>query len=129
MATSPMSAEEALTTTRAVRKRLDLTRPVEREVLAECLAIAQQAPTGRNRQGWGFVVVTDQAKRLALAEIYRKGWNEYRGSGTATTAPPTPRSVELGRILDSADYLAEHLHEVPVLLIPCIRGRTEGQPI
>ena len=124
-----MTAEEALTTTRAVRKRLDLTRPVERGVLEECLAIAQQAPTGRNRQGWSFVVVTDPAKRLALAEIYRKGWDQYRGSGTAGGDAPTVRSGELGRILDSADYLAEHLHEVPVLLVPCIRGRMEGQSI
>ena len=122
---SVMTAEEALTTTRAVRKRLDLTRPVERTVLEECLAIAQQAPTGRNRQGWSFVVVTDPAKRLALAEIYRKGWDAYRNRGGA----PTAHSAELGRILDSADYLAEHLHEVPVHLIPCIRGRMEGQPI
>ena len=126
---SVMTAEEALTTTRAVRKRLDLTRPVEREVLEECLAIAQQAPTGRNRQGWSFVVVTDPAKRLALAEIYRKGWEAYRGSGATSSGAPTARSVELGRILDSADYLADHLHEVPVLLVPCIRGRMEGQPI
>ena len=122
-----MTAEEALTTTRAVRKRLDLTRPVERKVLEECLAIAQQAPTGRNRQGWSFVVVTDPAKRLALAEIYRKGWNQYRGRDTGSA--PTAQTPELGRILDSADYLAEHLHEVPVHLIPCIRGRMEGQPI
>ena len=126
---SVMGADEALTTTRAVRKRLDLTRPVERGVLEECLAIAQQAPTGRNRQGWSFVVVTDPAKRLALAEIYRKGWDQYRGSGTASSGAPVARSGELGRILDSADYLAEHLHEVPVLLVPCIRGRMEGQPI
>ncbi len=125
---SVMTAEEALTTTRAVRKRLDLTRPVERTVLEECLAIAQQAPTGRNRQGWSFVVVTDPAKRLALAEIYRKGWDAYRNRDNRGGAP-TARSVELGRIMDSADYLAAHLHEVPVHLIPCIRGRMEGQSI
>ena len=123
----PMTTDEVLTTTRAVRKRLDLTRPVERSVLEECLAIAQQAPSGRNRQGWGFVVVTDPAKRLALAELYRRGWEQYR-AGTQSRAQTPPESP-LERVLDSADYLAEHLHEVPVHLIPCIRGRTENQPI
>jgi nitroreductase len=113
-----------------VRKRLDLTRPVERGVLEECLALAQQAPTGGNRQGWGFVVVTDPAKRLALAEVYRKGWRAYRASplGDVSRAPATQQET-LGRVLDSADYLAEHLHEVPVHLIPCIRGRMEKQPV
>lgn len=122
-----MTADEVLTTTRAVRKRLDLTRPVERSVLEECLAIAQQAPSGRNRQVWSFVVVTDPAKRLALAEIYRRGWEQYKSRDTGRR--PTGREAELGRILDSADYLADHLHEVPVHLIPCIRGRTEQQPV
>ena len=124
---SNMTADEVLTTTRAVRKRLDLTRPVERSVLEECLALAQQAPSGRNRQGWGFVVVTDPAKRLALAELYRKGWDQYRAGTQARQQ--TPPESSLGRILDSADYLAEHLHEVPVHLIPVIKGRTENQPI
>jgi nitroreductase len=125
-----MSVDEALATTRTVRKRLDLTRPVERGVLEECLALAQQAPTGGNRQGWGFVVVTDPAKRLALAEVYRKGWRAYRASplGDVSRAPATQQET-LGRVLDSADYLAEHLHEVPVHLIPCIRGRMEKQPV
>jgi len=122
-----MTADEVLTTTRAVRKRLDLTRPVERSVLEECLAIAQQAPSGRNRQVWSFVVVTDPAKRLALAEVYRRGWEQYKSRDTGRR--PTRREAELGRILDSADYLADHLHEVPVHLIPCIRGRTEQQPV
>lgn len=122
-----MTADEVLTTTRAVRKRLDLTRPVERSVLEECLTIAQQAPSGRNRQVWSFVVVTDPAKRLALAEIYRRGWGQYQARDKSRKL--TGREAELERILDSADYLAEHLHEVPVHLIPCIRGRTEGQPV
>src|SRR5215510_3106148 len=73
----PLTLDELLTTTRAVRKRLDLSRPVEREVLLECLAIAQQAPTASNMQNWHFVVVTDPDKRAALAEIYRKGWDLY----------------------------------------------------
>lgn len=123
----PLSADEVLLTTRAVRKRLDLNRPVEREVLEECLTIAQQAPTGSNRQGWGFVVVTDPDKRLALAEVYRKSWGPYSRAQT----PPVPNvdPATQGRVRDSAGYLADHLHEVPVHVIPVIRGRTDSAPI
>jgi nitroreductase len=67
-----LTPDELLTTTRAVRKRLDFTRPVERAVLEECLTITQQAPTGSNLQNWRFVVVTDPATRRALADVYRK---------------------------------------------------------
>ena len=125
-----MTADEVLSTTRSVRKRLDLARPVERALLEECLALAQQAPTGGNRQGWGFVVVTDPAKRLALAELYREGWRAYRASpsGDVSRAPENAQAT-LGRVLYSADYLAEHLHEVPVHVIPVIRGRTDNQPV
>ncbi|WP_179887867.1 nitroreductase family protein, partial [Streptomyces sp. b94] len=66
-----LTADEVLTTTRAVRKRLDLNRPVERELIEECLELATQAPTGRNRQRWDFVLVTDPEKRAALADLYR----------------------------------------------------------
>ena len=69
-----LDPDELLTTTRAVRKRLDFDRPVERSVIEECLRIALQAPTGGNRQQWHFVVVTDPAKRRAIAELYRKSW-------------------------------------------------------
>jgi nitroreductase len=72
-----LSPDELLTTTRSVRKRLDFSRPVEREVIQECLAIAQQAPAASNLQNWHFVVVTDPSRRAALAEIYRKGWETY----------------------------------------------------
>ncbi len=129
MPTLPLTADEVLLTTRAVRRRLDLTRPVEREVIEECLAIAQQAPTGSNSQGWGFVVVTDRAKRFAIAEAYRKGWSTYRGNsrpGQSTLSQG--RQATLARVVDSAQYLADHLHEVPVLVIPVIKGRTDGLP-
>ncbi|MEY2610130.1 MAG: Coenzyme F420:L-glutamate ligase, partial [Actinomycetota bacterium] len=67
------AADKLLTTTRSVRKRLDLDRPVEPEVIAECIDIAMQAPTGTNAQNWAFVVITDSAKRTAIADVYRKG--------------------------------------------------------
>lgn len=130
MATLDLTADELLSTTRAVRKRLDLTRPVERSVLEECLTLAQQAPSGSNRQGWHFVVVTDPAKRAALAEIYRVGWQRYAAASApalSAIADPVRRATQQ-RVTDSAQYLADHLHEVPVHVVPCVGGRTDGEP-
>ena len=112
MSLLPLSPDELLTTTRAVRKRLDFDRPVERSVIEECLQIAIQAPTGSNLQRWHFVVVTDQAKRRAIAELYRKSWANYLTSPTAATNlrfdDPTRDKVQQ-RVGESAQYLADHL--------------------
>lgn len=126
-----LTLDQLLTTTRSVRKRLDFSRPVEQEVIRECLEIALQAPSGSNSQRWHFVVVTDADKRMAIADLYRKGFYAYRQSGVSNPAqyahnPERERIQE--RIVSSADYLAEHMHEAPVLLIPCIYGRTDGLP-
>ena len=102
-----------------MRKRLDLSRPVERELLEECFDLAFQAPTGGNQQGWHFVVVTDADHKKALAELYRKSQSE-------TEPPSAPAGQEA--VMNSAAYLAEHLQEVPVLVIPCIEGRFENAP-
>ena len=127
-----LSNDEMLATTRSVRKRLDLERLVEPAVIRECLELALQAPTGGNSQGWQFVVVTDLQQRKALADVYRKGWALYlqrRMAGQANLEGPASTSegmATLGKILRSAIYLAEHMHEVPVLVVPCIQGRPEG---
>src|SRR5690349_15376991 len=125
-----LSADELLTTTRSVRKRLDLTRPVEREVIRECLEIALQAPTGSNSQSWQFVVVTDAEKRRALADLYRRGFEVYTQGMKAGTVPALridpsarPDRRTMAKVRDSAKYLIEHMHEVPVLLVPCVRDR------
>jgi nitroreductase len=130
-----LTPDELLTTTRAVRKRLDFTRPVERTVLEECLTVAQQAPTGSNIQNWHFVVVTDPAKRRALADVYRKGWAVYVplpiAAGNLTFDDPT-RNAQQARVMASAQYLADHMHEAPVLVVPCVcppDGRCESQPV
>jgi nitroreductase len=130
-----LTPDELLTTTRAVRKRLDFTRPVERTVLEECLTIAQQAPSGSNIQNWHFVVVTDPAKRRALADVYRKGWAIYVplpiAAGNLTFDDPR-RNAQQARVMASAQYLADHMHEAPVLVVPCVRppdGRCESQPV
>src|SRR5690349_17027919 len=110
------TVDHLLTTTRSVRKRLDLTRPVEPEVIERCLELAIQAPSGSDRQGWHFVVITEPELRKGVADLYRQSYSRYRASGTG--GPVTP-------ILSSADYLAEHFHEVPVLVLFCYEGRAE----
>lgn len=108
-----------LSTTRAVRKRLDLDREVGDDVLLECLQLAVQAPTGSNQQGWRWMVVRDSAKKEALAEIYRDAGGEYLAAAAETADPNT----QSGRVMDSANYLAANLGNVPVLVIPMIVGR------
>jgi nitroreductase len=117
-----LTPDELLSTTRAVRKRLDLERPVEREVLEECLELAQQAPTASFSQNWHFVVVTDAEKRAALGELWRQVAIPYleRGGG--------PREGQLARIGAGVVHLAEHIQDVPVHVIPCVQGRYEGKP-
>jgi nitroreductase len=123
-----LSFDEVLNTTRAVRKRLDLTRPVEPEVIDECLTLALQAPSPGDIQSWHFLVVTDPAKRAALAEIYRKGAAMMYRESEKMLASVTDEQVlaKLQRMASSAFYLVEHLHEVPVHVIPCIEGRAEN---
>lgn len=108
-----------LSTTRAVRKRLDFDREVPDDVLLECLQLAVQAPTGSNQQGWRWMVVRDPAKKEALAELYRQAGGEY----LATLAAGADTGSQIGRVADSANFLAEHLGEVPVMVIPLIIGR------
>ena len=110
-----------LSTTRAVRKRLDLERDVPNDVLLECLQLAVQAPTGSNRQGWRWMVVRDPEKKNALAEMYKRVGGAY----LAAAAADADQASQTGRVLDSANYLAEHLAEVPVMVIPMIIGRLE----
>jgi nitroreductase len=121
------TVDHLLTTTRSVRKRLDFSRPVPPALVQECIDIALQAPTGSNAQGWSFVVVTDAAKRKALADLYRQAFQFYveNPDFRATYEPQDLRAKQMPRILDSATYLAEHLHEAPVHVIPCIQGRVE----
>ncbi len=122
------TVDKLLTSTRAVRKRLDLDKPVPRDVIEECLRLAIQAPTGGNSQGWSFIVVTDAEKRAKLGELYKKSFYIYaksaqeqapqRGSGTA-------HQNQMGRVVKSAVHLANVMHQVPVMVIPCIDGRVE----
>jgi nitroreductase len=122
------ATDHLLTTTRAVRRRLDLATPVPRELVVECIRIAQQAPTGGNRQSWHWVVVTDPAKRAALAELYRDAAGTYFEHQVARLAGSTGVRAQTARVYDSAIHLREHLHEVPVHVVPCLAGRVDGTP-
>ena len=110
-----------LSTTRAVRKRLDFTREVPDDVLLECLQLAVQAPTGSNRQGWRWMVVRDAEKKAALADIYRRAGGDY----LAAAAENADASTTGGRVADSANFLAQNLQDVPVMVIPMIIGRLD----
>jgi nitroreductase len=117
------SIDQVLTTTRSVRKRLDLARPVEPEVIERCLEIAIQAPSGSDRQKWHFVVITDPALRAGVAELYRRSFAEYARSVPGGGQDGTP----LTPLRASSNHLAEHFHEVPVLVLFCYEGRVEEQ--
>jgi nitroreductase len=107
-----------------VRKRLDLTRPVERPVLEARLRLAQQAPTASYAQNWHFVVVTDPERRAALGELWRSAAGPYLERPAAAAA-----DERVARISDAVGYLAEHIHQVPVHVIPCVEGRTDHAPV
>ncbi|MEC3918568.1 nitroreductase family protein [Nocardia sp. CDC160] len=111
---------DLLTATRAARKRLDLHRPVADQDIRECLDIAVHAPSGSNRQPWRFVVVRDPALKSQIAEYYRKAF-------AANLSGRTPRPDQLAD-LSSGQYLADHLAEVPALILVCSLGRPPADP-
>lgn len=118
--TTPFNLAETdrlLSTTRAVRKRLDLDRPVEREVILECLRLAVQAPTASNSQTWRWMIITDPDKRKLLAESYRK-----MGEGYLRMAAEQEKDPQSQRVYDSALELSQTLEKVPVHVIPCMVG-------
>jgi nitroreductase len=118
------SVDELLSTTRAVRRRLDLTRAVERDVILECLQLAIQAPTASNDQNWRWVVVTDVDKRSAIAKIYGEIAGDYLVQAAEAATDPQTR-----RVYESAQSLTGILADVPVFVIPCIERRFDGAPL
>ena len=110
--------DHVLTTTRAVRKRLDLDRPVEPAVIAECIELAAQAPIGSNIHSWRFLVVTDPELRTSIGEYYRRGASDYLAAGRARASTPAQR-----RVSDSSTYLMENFGRVPVHVLALMKGR------
>jgi nitroreductase len=126
-----LTPDQVLTTTRSVRKRLDLTRPVPLELIRECLEIALQAPSGSNQQHWEWLVITDPDQRAAIGEYYRRAFQRYRDSPGYVgkqQSDDAERNALQARIGDSSEYLAAHMGEVPVLLIPCITASGDTLP-
>jgi nitroreductase len=113
------SVDYALSTTRAVRRRLDLERPVSREVIVECLDLAQQAPTGGNSQNWRWIVVTDAALRGAIADVYRRF---ERGLFDRQVERYRESEPTQARVYGSAGHLLDVLHRVPVHVIACVKA-------
>jgi nitroreductase len=118
--------DRLLTTTRAVRKRLDLDRPVDRALVLDCLRIATQAPSGGNSQPWRWLVVDDPDVRAGLAELYRRGYGPYIELQKAAIV--AAGGDQNHPIVRSSDYLAEHLHEVPIHVVPCLLARLPERP-
>ena len=129
----PRDIDDVLTTTRAVRRRLDLARPVDPALVRECVELALQAPTGGNDQGWHFVVVTDPGLRASIAEVFRGAAVAYTQRERPRRAPRRERSAEertvRQKVLASSGYLFEHLQDVPVHVIPCVEGRPDESPL
>jgi len=113
--------DHLLTTTRAVRKRLDLTREVPRELIEDCIRIAVQGPAGGNVQMWRWLVVDDPDKKAGIAELYRRAYEPYIES--QREAVVATGRADANAIMSSSDHLATILHEVPAMLIPCYIGK------
>jgi nitroreductase len=123
--------DEVLTTTRSVRRKLDFERRVEREVIEECLTLAQQATMGSNQEDWRFVAVTEPERKARIASLYREVWDETVEIPLRERRPDTVARLDPGergtpaeqarqqRILASVKYLVDNLERVPVLVFVC----------
>ncbi len=126
-----LSVDDVLNTTRAVRKRLDFSRPVHDDVIRECVATAMQAPSGSNLMTMQFVVIKDAEKRQAIGEVYRQCWAIYSSMPTfagAIKKQGESEQAQQDRVVDSATYLAEHMAQAPALVLGCTAGRVDGAP-
>nr|WP_261575347.1 nitroreductase family protein [Frankia gtarii] len=128
-----LSSDELLSTTRAVRHRLDLSRPVPWELIQECIELAVQAPTGRNRQRWHFVVVTDSERRRALADVFRRAVAAADPHASPLTRHDAERMnahpQSLARIRSGFQHLYDNIHRVPAIIVPCVEGRTDDASV
>ena len=126
-----LGPDELLSTTRAVRKRLDFTKPVSDDLIRECVALALQAPSGGNVIAMRFVVVRDRAMVAAIADVYAQCWDMYQASpGFAGKVKRETDELQAqqSRVADSATYLSQHMAESPALVLGCTRSRLEGVP-
>ena len=126
------TVEKLLTTTRSVRKRLDLNREVPLEVIERCLKLAIQAPTGSNSQNWRFLLIADAEKRKQVADLYSKSFELYAKESAAAAPqlpPDDPRAQRKNKVVNSAVYLSQNLASVPLLILVCSEGRVEKESV
>src|SRR5579885_734770 len=124
-----MDAHQVLTTTRSVRKRLDLDRPVPRQVILDCIDLASQAPTGGNVERCRWIVVDDADQRRRVAEIYRRAYQPYIDERAKLLGDATgPAADASRRVMSSSNHLAEVMDRVPALVIPCRFDRPPESP-
>ncbi|MDE0511930.1 MAG: nitroreductase family protein [Gammaproteobacteria bacterium] len=126
-----LSNRELLTTTRSVRKRLDLEKPVPMALIEECMEIAVQAPSGSNAQGWEFIFITDETIKSKIGEIYARAWQEYIKSPNSIEKRHSDSNDEKlkssqKRSAGSADFLSRNIGKVPILMIPCYKSRPDN---
>jgi nitroreductase len=131
MALLALDPDQLLSTTRAVRKRLDFARPVPDQLIRECVAMALQAPSGSNMVTMRFVVVRDEKKRQAIGEIYRQVYARYKASPSYAGRPTgdAERDRVQQRVASSADYLGEHMGDAPVLVLGCNEGHDRASAL
>ena len=128
-----LTNDQLLTTTRAVRKRLDFDRPVGDDVVRECVEITMQSPSGSNNPTMQFVVVRDPEKRAAIGEIYRQCYEMYKGMDGvyvgSITKDTDVEQAQQDRVASSADFLGENMCRAPALVLACTAsGRVDGAP-
>jgi nitroreductase len=121
-----LTPDQLLTTTRSVRKRLDFDRPVERRVVSACLEIALQAPNGGNMNGWRWIAVDEPALVAKIADVYNAGLDDYIDT-FGDAGYPGAGVPGADRIASSTQHLRDNLHRCPVVVVPLLAGRTDGQ--
>ena len=116
------SVDGVLATTRSVRRRLDLKRSVPDDLLLDCIDLAEQSPTGGNQGSRRWIIARDPEVKAKLAEVY----NEFGQFLVAIRDRKIAEGREPSPMTKSGAYLAEHLAEVPAIVIPCIWGVHAG---
>jgi len=124
-----LSVDDVLTTTRSVRKRLDVSKPVPRELIEECLEIALQAPNGSNQNVWRWVIVDDPELKAKIAELYVASMGHFTNASKDYAEKMMKSTPGADKVMDSSMYLPEILAQVPALVIPLMPGRPEKQHV